>query len=74
MPAAPQHDIDHLAPESWRQTRSASTKMDVHHDWALLALQGPQAGASAEPALALIWTVSALWISGHFTLKARFRL
>ena len=40
-----QHDIDHLAPESWRRNQSASTKMDVHHDWALLALQGPQAGA-----------------------------
>jgi aminomethyltransferase len=32
------HDIDHL-----RQNLDDSTKMDVHHDWALLALQGPKA-------------------------------
>ena len=32
------HDIDHL-----RQNLDDSTKMDVHRDWALLALQGPKA-------------------------------
>ena len=32
------HDIDHL-----RQNLDGSTKMDVHHDRALLALQGPKA-------------------------------
>jgi len=40
-----QHDIDHLRQNLGAETKSASTKIDVHHDKALLALQGPQAGA-----------------------------
>jgi len=40
-----QHDIDHLRQNLDAEPKSANTKINVHHDKALLALQGPQAGA-----------------------------